>query len=117
MDAINVRNANMLACQRALKKIRATNTINYKDDNMKQLPKQQEKQKQRTADPMSEDCFGMPCGVCSFFLFFFVCCSVVFVTCYDLTFSRCSQIHVFAHAGGNMFCKLMGCYWAVYIVG
>jgi hypothetical protein len=28
VDAINVRNANMLACQRAVQKIQATNTIN-----------------------------------------------------------------------------------------
>ena len=50
------------------------------------LPKPREK---KTADPMSGGIEEMPRGVCSFVFFL-----EDFVTCYDLIFSRCSQIHL-----------------------
>ena len=45
--------------------------------------------KNKTADPMSGGIEEMPRGVCSFVFFL-----EDFVTCYDLIFSRCSQIHL-----------------------
>ena len=53
------------------------------------LPKPRENKKNKTADPMSGGIEEMPRGVCSFVFFL-----EDFVTCYDLIFSRCSQIHL-----------------------